>query len=76
MTTSGYAKAQTSLFVTGVPEEAGEDHLNRHIETIDRTLKIRLVNILRNYQTMRSKGLAIIEFATVEDGITLMAYFV
>ncbi len=69
MTTSGYAKTATSLFFTGLPEEVSEPDLIRHIERFDRTIKYRTINVLRNYQTMRSRGLAIVEFATPEDGI-------
>ena len=61
-------RTQATWFVSGLPEEADEDSLMRHIERIDRTIKTRLITLLRNHQTMRSRCVAIVEFDTVEDG--------
>lgn len=60
-------RTQMSCFVAGLPEEVDEDSLAKHIERTDRTLSIKSIKILRSIPTMRSKGIAIIEFNTPEE---------
>ena len=62
-------RSQLSCFVTGLPEEVDEEAMGKHIERINRTLSIKSIKILRSIPTMRSKGIAIVEFATPEEGI-------
>ncbi|MDR3736093.1 MAG: RNA-binding protein [Acidobacteriaceae bacterium] len=59
--------SSTKLFASGLPAEADEEALTKHIERIDKSLRVKSVMILRDYQTFKSKGLAIIEFADTED---------
>ena len=76
MTTTANQKEQTSLFVTGLNEEVDEDVLTKHIMSIDRTIKIRSIRILRNFQTMKSRGFGIIELTSKEDGTPSSIHFV
>jgi RNA recognition motif-containing protein len=64
---AGYTRPANSLFVSGLPEDVDVGALVRHFERIDQTIRVRLVNILRNYQTMRPRGSAVVEFVSPED---------
>lgn len=55
------------LFASGLPQEADEDVLSKHFERIDKSIKVKSVIVLRDYQTFKSKELAIIEFADNVD---------
>lgn len=61
-------RTQATWFVSGLVQEVDEDRLVRHIEQIDRTIRVKTATILRNHQTMRSRGVAILEFFTQEEG--------
>ena len=56
------------LFMSGLPDDATEDAIMRHVEAIDKTLKIKTVNVIRDNQTFKPKGFATLEMATHEDG--------
>ena len=61
--------SQPKLFVYGLSQDVDEDSLSKHIERIDKSIRIKSVMILRDYQTFRSKGMAIIEFVDQDDCI-------
>ena len=67
MSAAGYVRPTTSLFISGLAEDANELILGQHFERIDRTIRIRGITIRRNYQTGRSRGTATIEFVSPED---------
>ncbi len=58
---------QPKLFASGLAQDVDEDTLAKHIERIDKSIRVKSVMVLRDYQTFKSKGLAIIEFADQED---------
>ena len=58
----------STWFISGLAEEVDESSLMKHFERIDRTIKVRTVSVLRNHQTFRSRGTAMVEFETPEDG--------
>lgn len=59
--------SSAKLFASGLPQEVDEDGLAKHIERIDKTIRVKAVMVLRDYQTFKSKGFAIIEFVDQED---------
>lgn len=59
------------LFASGVPQDMDEDMLAKQIERIDKSLQVKSVTILRDYQTFKSKGLAILEFIGQDNCIHL-----
>ncbi len=61
-------RAPSTWFVSGLTEEVDESGLMKHFERIDRTIRVRTATVLRNHQTLRSRGVAIVEFETLEDG--------
>jgi RNA recognition motif-containing protein len=61
-------KTQPTIFFSNLNEETTEDTLVRHIERIDKTIKFTSLRIVRDFQTMRPKGFAIVDFRTHEDG--------
>eukprot|EP01022_Parablepharisma_sp_SALTPOND_P000816 TRINITY_DN105101_c2_g1_i1.p1 TRINITY_DN105101_c2_g1~~TRINITY_DN105101_c2_g1_i1.p1 ORF type:complete len:637 (+),score=55.87 TRINITY_DN105101_c2_g1_i1:218-1912(+) len=61
-------RAPSTWFVSGLADEVDEGSLLRHFERIDRTIKAKSVNVLRNHQTFKSRGVAVVEFETPEDG--------
>jgi len=60
---------QAKLFASGLPQEVDEDTLSKHFERIDKSIRVKSVIIMRDYQTFRSRGLATIEFFSLEDCI-------
>jgi RNA recognition motif-containing protein len=67
-------KNVTTIFVSGLPEEADDDAIRRHFERIDKTISLRSINIRRDFQTYKSKGVATIELASSEDGKAILIY--
>ena len=59
-----------TLFVAGLPVEATEDSLMRHIKQIDSTIQLKNVSLLRSHETMQPRGIGFLELATVEDSNT------
>ena len=68
MATEPQTKASVTWCLSGLPEEADEYAVIKHIEHIDKSINVKQVSIFRNHQTMKSKGVATIDFATPEDG--------
>lgn len=66
--TQTQAKGQSTIFISGLHENVDEVEITRHIETIDKTIKVNSVFIIRDYQTYKSKGFATIEMNSNEDG--------
>jgi len=59
--------SQPKLFAAGLPPEIDEEIFVKQIERIDKSIQLKSVVILRDNQTMRSKGLAILEFFQEKD---------
>ena len=66
-------KHGTSLFISGLPEDINDTILIRHFERIDRSIQIRGINIMKMHMTMKPRGTAIVEFASIEDAEKAMA---
>lgn len=58
------------LFVAGIPEEVADDKLRGHFEALETSIKVKSVSIFRDRTSSRSKGLAILEFYSIEDSKT------
>lgn len=58
---------QPKLFASGIPQEMDEEMLAKQIERIDKSIQLKSVIILRDYQTLKSKGLGTLEFHRQED---------
>jgi len=64
----GPKRETTTWFVSGLPEDADEYTLTKHFERIDKNIKVKHINILRSHQTLKSKGVAIVDFESSEEG--------
>ena len=58
---------QAKLFASGLSAEVDEDIFAKHIERIDKSIQIKAILIMRDFQTFRSKGLAILDFVNQDD---------
>lgn len=65
---------QAKLFAAGIPQDMDEDILIKQIERIDKSIQVKSVMILRDYQTFKSKGLAILEFVDQDDCIHILIF--
>eukprot|EP00826_Nyctotherus_ovalis_P004826 TRINITY_DN1106_c0_g1_i6.p1 TRINITY_DN1106_c0_g1~~TRINITY_DN1106_c0_g1_i6.p1 ORF type:complete len:400 (+),score=127.21 TRINITY_DN1106_c0_g1_i6:176-1375(+) len=61
------ARVDANLFVSGLHETVDETALLRHFGALDSSIQVRRARILRSNPSMRSRGSAIVEFASVED---------
>ena len=59
---------QSTLFVSGLAEDVTEEAIQQHVEAIDKTVHIKLINVIRDNQTFKPKGFATIETGTHEEG--------
>ena len=66
---AAHSGTQSTLFLSGLPEDVTEEALQQHLEAMDKTLRPKLINVIRDNQTFRPKGFATIEMATHEEGI-------
>jgi len=55
------------FFASGLSPDVDEDTLTRHIERVDKSIRVKTVLIMRDYQTFRSKGFALLEFPTQDE---------
>ena len=62
----GQKKQMPSLFLCGLPEEVNEVMLGQHFEKFG--TRAKPVTILKDHNSQKSKGLAIVEFHSVEEG--------
>jgi len=67
MSAPTFSKPAAELFATDLPEECDENMLKEHFDRIDRTIRIRFIRVIRNPQTYKSRGMALIECLTPED---------
>lgn len=58
---------QYKLFVSGLSQDVDEEILTKHIERVNKSIRVKGIIIMRDYQTFRSKGSAILEFASQDD---------
>ena len=70
-----HGKAGVMLFVSGLPTDANEETLSRHIERIDKTIKVKSIVLLRARETMLSRGIAFLELGSPEDGTKQLFIF-
>lgn len=59
--------SQPKLFASGIPQEMDEEMLAKQIERIDKSIQPKSILVLRDYQTLKSKGLAVLEFLRPQD---------
>ncbi len=57
-----------SLIISGLPDEAGESHIIRHFEFLDKSLKVKSVSVLRDPYTSKSFRTARVKFFNAYDG--------
>ena len=55
------------LFLSGLPVEANEDIIVRHLECLDKALQLKSIKLRRDYTTYASKGAATLEFMSQEQ---------
>jgi RNA recognition motif-containing protein len=55
------------LFASGLSSDVDEDTLMRHIERVDKSIRAKTIIIMRDHQTFRSKGFAILEFPNQDE---------
>jgi len=58
---------QFKLFASGLSPDADEDTLSKHIERVDKSIRVKGISIIRDHQTFRSKGFATLEFGNQEE---------
>jgi polyadenylate-binding protein len=58
---------QFKLFASGLSPDVDEDTLSKHIERVDKSIRVKTIVIMRDHQTFRSKGFAILEFGNQEE---------
>lgn len=63
----GQRKGGPTLFITGLPDNADEETIIRHFERIDKTIKVKVIQLRRDNASLASKGCGSIEFVTQED---------
>jgi polyadenylate-binding protein len=64
---TGPKKAFPTLFMSGLAEEVDEATIMRHFENYAKNIKLRHVEVRRDFQTFKSKCAATIECNNVED---------
>jgi hypothetical protein len=52
--------------------DVGEDTIAHNIENIDKSIRVKSIFVIRDYQTFRCKGFATVEFDSQEDGRLLL----
>lgn len=58
---------QFKLFASGLSPDVDEDTLMKHVERVDKSIRVKAVIIMRDHQTFRSKGFAILEFTNQDE---------
>eukprot|EP00826_Nyctotherus_ovalis_P028641 TRINITY_DN225_c0_g1_i22.p1 TRINITY_DN225_c0_g1~~TRINITY_DN225_c0_g1_i22.p1 ORF type:complete len:421 (-),score=122.62 TRINITY_DN225_c0_g1_i22:478-1740(-) len=58
---------QFKLFASGLSPDVDEDTLMRHVERVDKSIRVKAVIIMRDHQTFRSKGFGILELPSQDE---------
>lgn len=58
---------QFKLFASGLSPDVDEDTLMKHVERVDKSIRVKAVIIMRDHQTFRSKGFGILEFPSQDE---------
>lgn len=61
------ARVDANLFASGLHEAVDEAALLQHIGALDSSVRVRRARVLRSNPSLRSRGSAVIEFASIED---------